>query len=149
MERAPPPALLPRHAVLALSLSFSTPPFLFSHTECVSRLHTHVRARFVHVYARAFVSFPPSYGRGSETAPLRAHPVGHTRGVTASFGWVRAKETDENRAGMRETRSRERTGRWGRGVCQISTEVSAPCDFASAGTVVFLLPAHGRDFKTH
>jgi len=90
--------------------SFSPPLFPSSHTECASRVHTYERNACVCVRARVFFSFPPSYGRGSETAPLPCASRRLVRGVTASFGWVRAKETDENRAGMHETRSRERTG---------------------------------------
>ncbi|TGZ54984.1 hypothetical protein DBV15_06775 [Temnothorax longispinosus] len=43
-----------------------------------------------------------------DSAPLPSVRIPSAiRGVTASFGWVRAKETDENRAGMRETRREE------------------------------------------
>lgn len=40
------------------------------------------------------------------------------QGVTASFGWVRAKETDRNKSGdMRDEVGETKKGRWG--VCQI------------------------------
>jgi len=114
---APPPALLPRHGVLPPPPSLSLSPLRPFSFRTPSAFHAwiHVRARFVHtcVYAHVPSLFLASYGRGSETASLPpcASRRPYAGGVTASFGWVRAKETDENRAGMCETRSRERTGR--------------------------------------
>lgn len=141
MERTPSGTLTPPRRARCLSL--------FSHTEC-SRVHD-TQAQWVRMCACAcarsslFLLVTDAVRR-----PLPSVRIPSAiRGVTASFGWVRAKETDENRAGMRETRSREGAGgpggwggQGGRGeeeFVKSLPEVSAPCDFASAGSAVFLL----------
>lgn len=79
-----------------------------------------------------FVSLHPSYGRGSETVllpfPSATERIPSAiRGVTASFGWVRAKETDENRAGMCETRSKGERREGGRGEGSLSNLYRGLC----------------------
>lgn len=93
---APPPALLtPPRRARCLSL--------FSHTECVSRVHD-AQARRARMYACVCVRAARSslflLVTDAVRRPLPSVRIPSAiRGVTASFGWVRAKETDENRAG--------------------------------------------------
>lgn len=102
---------------------------------CVHRLSSPLRVAYACVHA--FLSFPPSYGRGSKT-PLRAHPVGHTSGWLHPLGGSGPKRQTRIERGCAR-RGRRKEGRslsnLYRGLCTLWFRVSWLCRILIAACI--------------
>lgn len=100
VKSTPSATLSPCHVTRFLSFPFS----LFARSaRCYRVVYISLSLSRTHTHS-AFLSFPPSCKRGSEIAPLRAHPVGHA-------GWLHPL----GRSGpKRQTRIERRCTRRGR-----------------------------------
>lgn len=116
---APPPTLStpPRAPAFSLALSLFFARTHSAHVYACTREHYGTllpSPSSVYGCVRACVTFVSLFLLVADAVrrPLPLSPPSSgcipsaIRGVTASFGWVRAKETDENRAGICETRSK-------------------------------------------
>lgn len=114
--------VLPRRIILCLSPSLSLPCYTYMRFACVCVCkNIHARTRMPCRYTpfplrvmRTLLSFPLDGDAFLSLSSVRIPSA--TCGVTASFGWVRARETDKNKAGMCKKGGR---------ICQIPTEVCA------------------------